>query len=412
MDARKFKKPYGRRHPSPKDYDHFKSRPLGSQPLTFPAQLLYLTPVLVQTENNCTAYAAAAIREAMTGKQYDPEAQWREELAFIGRQDAPDGVELQTQLAVGVKTGFTPVGQAQPTDRATAYFWVRKASGLDWFDSLRTAMIQAKAPLSVGVNWYSEWDFAPNGVIPNYGKVLLGGHDIKVAGFETWEGTDYVVLQNSWGTAYGDNGIFRASRDVINNFFEGYGAGYWSDDPDAYVARLGYLTALLAQLQALYESLIGALKAKSFGAMTDPSFTPQINSFAAAIQSFEGYFPPCLRYPFGTAAYRNNNPGNIRYTPYSIYLGATGRSPAGFAKFPTYQAGYHALCQLLTDVCSGSIGSYDPNKGLIAFFQVYAPSFDGNDPIRYAYAVSVHMNIPISTPIRNFVQKVAPPPNQ
>ncbi|RZI80466.1 MAG: hypothetical protein EOP38_22395 [Rubrivivax sp.] len=55
----------------------------------------------------------------------------------------------------------------------------------------------------------------------------------------------------------------------------------------------------------------------------------------------------------GSRAWRNNNPGNLRYTPFSQAQGAIGKA-GGFAVFPDYQAGHEALKALLqTDTYSG-----------------------------------------------------------
>jgi hypothetical protein len=255
---RQFHKPYKPRIASPKDFDHFKSNVLGASPVTsLPRELLFLTPILNQgAAPSCTAYTAVAIRQSMTGKTYDPEKQWAEELQFIGDPNAA-GVELKTQLAVGVKMGFVPLGQTTPIDAATAYFFVQKASGLDWFDSLRVCMNQIQGPLSIGVNWFNEWDRTPNGIIPETKPTfLLGGHDTKVAGFQNYNGVDYIVLQGSWGPTFGDQGLFRASRSVINNYFVAFGAGYWTDDQNPQIKKLGWLAALLTNLVALYQTLI------------------------------------------------------------------------------------------------------------------------------------------------------------
>jgi hypothetical protein len=92
-----------------------------------------------------------------------------------------------------------------------------------------------------------------------------------------------------------------------------------------------------------------------------------INTLALAIQSVEGYYP-------GSAAYRNNNPGNLMYVGQS---GATGADSSGFAIFPSYQAGYQALLNQIT---------LDASRGetIAQFTAKYAPASAGNDPTSYA----------------------------
>ena len=48
----------------------------------------------------------------------------------------------------------------------------------------------------------------------------------------------------------------------------------------------------------------------------------------------------------GTRAWRNNNPGNIRYSQFSRRAGAIGQA-GGFAVFPDEQTGMRAICALL-----------------------------------------------------------------
>lgn len=51
----------------------------------------------------------------------------------------------------------------------------------------------------------------------------LGGHAVILIGWGTAsDGTDYWLLQNSWGTSWGDHGIFRMKRGVNLCFIESY----------------------------------------------------------------------------------------------------------------------------------------------------------------------------------------------
>lgn len=263
MDNRKFKKPYKQQFHSPKQYDHFKT--LGAVPLpTFPRTLLAPWRWLIQTVNNCTAYSGVNERFGVTGNQYDPEIFWQDELAYLGVKDAPEGVDLDTKMMVGIKIGFQVPGVMGRQDKALAYFWVKQVSGLDWFDSFRLAMLQLYAkygkiiPITIGVNWYSDWDHTTNGILTMNPKNLLGGHDLDAPGFLTFnlDNKDYVIAVSSWGTDYGDNGIFRIPRDVFNAYFAGYGAAYWSDDPNLVPAKMNALITLLQNLVVLYKRLI------------------------------------------------------------------------------------------------------------------------------------------------------------
>lgn len=97
-----------------------------------------------------------------------------------------------------------------------------------------------------------------------------------------------------------------------------------------------------------------------------------INTVAAVIQRVEGYYPPGPQYPQGTLAWRNNNPGSLRY------VGQPDASPGegGFASFPSYDSGYNALKRQI------QIQS-DQGQTLSQFINQYAPPADKNDTSKY-----------------------------
>lgn len=115
-------------------------------------------------------------------------------------------------------------------------------------------------------------------------------------------------------------------------------------------------------------------------------------AWALAIQKFEGYYA-------GSRAYRNCNPGNIRFVGQAS---AIGKDAAGFCIFPDYATGFEALKSLLRTCATGS-KLYDPNGDLYAWAAVYAPSSDGNAPRSYAEFVAKSIGVPVTTKIRDLV---------
>lgn len=65
-----------------------------------------------------------------------------------------------------------------------------------------------------------------------------------------------------------------------------------------------------------------------------------------AIARHEGYRP-------GTLAYKNNNPGNIKYGKFAKLHGATHADDQGHAIFPTVRHGRRALRKLLRTKFAG-----------------------------------------------------------
>ena len=86
----------------------------------------------------------------------------------------------------------------------------------------------------------------------------------------------------------------------------------------------------------------------------------------------------------GTRSYRNNNPGNLKYVSQP---GTTGQDAQGFAIFSTYQFGFQALVLLLTNAINGQSQIYNPQMTFQQFFNIYAPSTDGNEPSAYTLFV-------------------------
>jgi hypothetical protein len=110
-----------------------------------------------------------------------------------------------------------------------------------------------------------------------------------------------------------------------------------------------------------------------------------IVSLASAIQKFEGYYK-------GSKSYRNNNPGNLRYSGWETSFGAIGTDSTGFAIFDTYAHGFAALVDLLTRRAASN-----PNWTLLDLFNSYAPSSDNNNPNQYAAFVAQQTGLDVNT---------------
>ena len=68
----------------------------------------------------------------------------------------------------------------------------------------------------------------------------------------------------------------------------------------------------------------------------------------------------------------NNNPGAIK------------SNQGSFLRFPTYEEGFKYLIRYLTRACTGEHAAYRPDMTVREFFSIYSPSFDHNDPLKYA----------------------------
>lgn len=112
-----------------------------------------------------------------------------------------------------------------------------------------------------------------------------------------------------------------------------------------------------------------------------------VSTLAAAIQTFEGYYP-------GTRSYRNNNPGNIKF---ASQPGATGQDDKGFAIFDSFSSGWTALITLIQKRIK-----QHPNWTILDFFMSYAPPSDNNDTSGYASFVAKAVGAPITATLGEF----------
>lgn len=102
-----------------------------------------------------------------------------------------------------------------------------------------------------------------------------------------------------------------------------------------------------------------------------------VDSIASAIQTQEGWYP-------GSVAYRNNNPGNLRY------VGQPGASAGagGFADFDSYADGLSALkSQITLDATRGTDASGNPTTTISQLITSWAPPSE-NDTASYIASVT------------------------
>ena len=120
----------------------------------------------------------------------------------------------------------------------------------------------------------------------------------------------------------------------------------------------------------------------------------KIIQWAKAIKEEEGWFAPRKEYPRGSVSWRNNNPGNLRYSKFQV------RIKNGYSVFDTYIDGWKALIFQLTIALNGKSKVYKPHMSLLEFFQKYAPGEDNNRPRKYAQNVASKLGVNINTPIK------------
>lgn len=130
-----------------------------------------------------------------------------------------------------------------------------------------------------------------------------------------------------------------------------------------------------------------------------PIHISKISTWALAIQHEEGGKIQDLNM-------RLHNPGNLKFTSYTqslgAFLGPAGTDGGSFCQFKTYDAGFKALCQFLTDAANDKLIPYhDPKyRTLKMFTQRYA-----NPPVKHKYAENVAkaLNVSVNIDIKNLL---------
>jgi hypothetical protein len=140
-----------------------------------------------------------------------------------------------------------------------------------------------------------------------------------------------------------------------------------------------YIQALINIIKLLQEKIMELSKSLETEKSKQKRLT--LEQFAEAIKQYEGWF-------VGSCSYRNNNPGNLRYSKYQI-----GQDDGNFSIFKTYEDGWKALIFQLQISVDGRSKYYRPEMSLIDFFKVYAPSSDNNHPVKYAEFVAQKLGV-------------------
>lgn len=115
------------------------------------------------------------------------------------------------------------------------------------------------------------------------------------------------------------------------------------------------------------------------------------DTLAQSIAQFEGFNIS------GSVAQRNNNPGNLRASPY-----ATGKDSRGYAIFPDSQTGWSAL--------DYQLGLYS-QRGLTLqeMVNIYAPASDNNSPSSYLSFLESKLGVGPSAPVSSLYGNAVAP---
>lgn len=165
----------------------------------------------------------------------------------------------------------------------------------------------------------------------------------------------------------------------------------------------GYYLNRQIKVESAWDNFLKWLRAIVFKEPTPPAVTidhtvppaptVSLEDFCLAIRAYEGWFP-------GSRSFKNNNPGNCRFSTKGYlakYLPVL-KDDKGFAVFKNYATGWTYLQNLVREKINAH-----PEWTLKDFFNSYAPSSDGNNPLVYAGWVAKQLNVDGSFKIKGIV---------
>lgn len=125
-----------------------------------------------------------------------------------------------------------------------------------------------------------------------------------------------------------------------------------------------------------------------------PIPTTILESMASAMMHFEGWTSK-------SRAYRNKNPGNLKYAKQN---GAVGKDKDGFAIFETFKAGWDALLTQLRLAFTNKSHVYHNTMTLLEFFTKYTednPKTKESEPLVYAEFIAARLGASLNTQLRH-----------
>lgn len=220
----------------PRDYSHKKTFS-GINDILPDNYLVGSTLVLNQYESIfCTAFASCIIAALEDNQIFSPEWYFAKEAELSGSISTQD---LRTAAKTAIKYGFLLQNLAQNSlltqteqfladsknwpfsdDLAAANYKKKSYFRVDGnFQEIKQVLFQNKKSILTGVAWQQDWQTSVQGIIPETSSPVIGLHSIPIIGFKTMDGIEYIIIQNSYGTTVGDNGLFYFSEKVFNKNF-------------------------------------------------------------------------------------------------------------------------------------------------------------------------------------------------
>ena len=197
---------------------------------------------------SCTQQAINGASEYQDKEELCPAWSWSRYCKKVGNF-IPDGADPREAMMIAIQEGLLPqrfaplsfpkddpqvIGnwnnwpelhdKAEPYKKAA---YVQIPFVRDHFDSVRSALKRMENDgtcVLAASGWYDSWIAAR---IPNRGGNLTGYHMYFFMDYDTIDGVEYLVAQNSYGANKYDKGFQYFPREVVNREFAQYGCGLY-----------------------------------------------------------------------------------------------------------------------------------------------------------------------------------------
>lgn len=224
---------------------------------SFPLEYEVIDPVVPdqnkdQRPTACTAYDVTRMLFPETHKEYSHDFQFMKTLQVMGA-DGSQGADFRTALTIPVTIGLLPKELEPPSiqkysqawavnpanwpvslndealkNRIPAYSPIMPALGQDWFDAIRTILVDGLSynrTVGVGTQWSSSFEnISEDGILPDSPFNLHWGHAYEITGWKHLNGQPYLICKTWQGTTYGDKGYCYMSRTLCNRLMSAWGA--------------------------------------------------------------------------------------------------------------------------------------------------------------------------------------------
>lgn len=132
------------------------------------------------------------------------------------------GVPANACVSYSAKQNTCPTACTVSGQTFTKYYCKSGSTTTITSNASQKTEIQTNGPLATTFTVYSDFYNYKSGIYSHVSGGSVGGHAVKVVGWGTSSGTAYWIVQNSWGTSWGESGFFR-----IKEGDSGFGASMY-----------------------------------------------------------------------------------------------------------------------------------------------------------------------------------------